>query len=292
MSGSILTELLLPIALAFIMFGMGLSLTSFDFLRVWQAPRSVILGLFGQLVCLPLLGFLICLGLQLPVELAMGVMVLAACPGGSMSNVLSHLAKANLALSVSLTAVGTLACIVTAPFIIYLATVFFVEHASQQYSLLSISLKLFVFTLLPVLCGMVVRHLARYWAVKVEPIFRGLALVFLVLLVIGVVAQELEVLQNSFSDVVVACLGLNLISIVIGLLLAKFGGLQQRDGLTLAIEIGVQNSTMAMLVALSIMQQPGYAIVAGVYGLTMYIGVALLMLYAKYTTQRAQALQT
>ncbi|MCT8987543.1 bile acid:sodium symporter family protein [Shewanella phaeophyticola] len=282
MTGSIITEILLPLALAFIMFGMGLSLTRFDFLRLWQTPAPIVTGFVGQIIALPLLALGICLAMELSTPMAIGLMILAACPGGTTSNVVSHLAKANLALSVSLTAISSIVCVFTAPFVIQFAVGYFANGAPIDVSLTSISLGLLVITLLPIVFGMLVRSYYREVAIKVEVYFRRFALVFLLLMITGVVVQEHAIIVEAFNEVFIACLLLNFGAMLIGVVSAKLLKLTHKDGLTLAIEIGLQNSTMAMLICISLLQMPSYAVVAGVYSLTMYLGAGLLIAYAGY----------
>ncbi|WP_350431584.1 bile acid:sodium symporter family protein [Shewanella sp. H8] len=282
MTGSIITEILLPLSLAFIMFGMGLSLTRFDFLRLWQTPAPILTGFVGQIIALPLLAFGICIAMDLSAPMAVGLMILAACPGGTTSNVVSHLAKANLALSVSLTAISSIVCVVTAPFVIQFAIAHFANDVSIDMSLTSISLGLLVITLLPIILGMLVRSYCRDWAVKAEVYFRRFALVFLLLMIIGVVIQEHTIIVDAFNEVFIACLLLNFGAMFIGAISAKLLSLSHKDTLTLAIEIGLQNSTMAMLICISLLQVPSYAVVAGVYSITMYVGAGLLIAYASY----------
>ncbi|WP_445777272.1 bile acid:sodium symporter family protein [Shewanella sp.] len=282
MTGSIITEILLPLALAFIMFGMGLSLTRFDFLRLWQTPAPIVTGFFGQIIALPLLAFVICLAMDLPTPMAVGLMILAACPGGTTSNVVSHLAKANLALSVSLTAISSIVCVFSAPFVIQFAIGYFANEALIEVSLSSISLGLLVITLLPIVLGMLVRSYYRAWAIKVEVYFRRFAFVFLLLMIAGVVIQEHTIIVEAFNEVFLACILLNFGAMMIGGLSAKGLSLADKDGLTLAIEIGLQNSTMAMLICISLLNMPSYAVVAGVYSLTMYAGAGLLIAYSRY----------
>ncbi|MGI2168899.1 bile acid:sodium symporter family protein [Shewanella sp. MF05960] len=291
MTGSIITEILLPLALAFIMFGMGLSLTRFDFLRLWQTPAPIVTGFFGQIIALPLLAFGICLAMDLSMPMAIGLMILAACPGGTTSNVVSHLAKANLALSVSLTAISSIVCVFSAPFVIQFAVGYFANEAPIDVSLSSISLGLLVITLLPIVFGMLVRSYFRAWAIKVEVYFRRFALVFLLLMITGVVVQEHAIIVDAFNEVFIACLLLNFGAMLIGIVSAKVCSLSHKDGLTLAIEIGLQNSTMAMLICISLLNMPSYAVVAGVYSLTMYAGAGLLIAYASYTQKQHNSAQ-
>lgn len=285
MTGSILNEVFLPFALALIMFGMGLTLTRLDFLRLWQTPKPIFVGLLGQLLLLPLLAFAICFWFKLAPPLAVGLMILAACPGGTMSNLISHLSNANLALSISLTAVCTLVCVFTTPFVVEFFLSYFADDNSPSFSLIKTSVGLILVTLVPIILGMVIRHYFSSFALKSELFFRRFSMTFMMVIIAGLLLQERDTLMDSFSQVFAACLALNLLSTIIGLVLGKVFHLSQKDAITLGIEVGIQNSTVAILIAISLLNTPSYALSAGVYGLTMYIGAALLALYAKYTNK-------
>ena len=281
MQASVLTEVLLPLALAFVMFGMGLTLTLADFTRLLKAPRAVITGFIGQIVLLPLLALGLCIAFGVPDYIAVGVMVLAACPGGTTSNLISHIAKANLALSVSLTAISTIACVFTTPFIIQFALNYFVKENAPEFSIIQTVTGLVGISIFPVIIGMAIRHFKSGFAMKTENFFRQFSMYFMLLMIIGVLASERDNLATSFESAFLVCLALNLLSVLLGLVLAKISALAFKDSLTLAIEIGVQNAALAMLICITFLQAPDYAIAPGVYGIAMYIGPALLALWAK-----------
>jgi len=281
MNASILTEVLLPLALALIMFGMGLSLTVQDFTRLWKTPLSIGVGLIGQILLMPLVALGICALFDLDAPLAVGLMILAACPGGTMSNVISQLARANLALSVSLTAISTFICVFSTPFIIQFAINNFAGESGVTFSLLNTAIGLFVVTLVPVMIGIGVRRYQEKWALSAEVFFRRFSLFFMILMIIALVIKERALLVSSFEQVFFACLALNLCSIIMGLLLAKTFRLNFIDSITLSIEVGIQNATLAILIAISFLDAPEYAISAGVYGLAMYLGPLLLVMWAK-----------
>lgn len=280
MNASIFTEVLLPLALALIMFGMGLSLTIQDFTRLWKTPLPIGVGLIGQIILMPLLAFGICITFDVDTPLAVGLMILAACPGGTLSNVISQLAKANLALSVSLTAISTFICVFSTPFIIQFAINYFADEASVTFSLVNTAVGLFVITLVPVIIGISVRHYKEQWALVAEVFFRRFSLIFMIVMIIALVIKERALLVSSFEQVFFACLALNLGSIIMGLLLAKSFKLNLIDSVTLSIEVGIQNATLAILIAISFLDAPDYAISAGVYGLAMYLGPLLLIIWA------------
>lgn len=281
MTDSFLTQIIMPLVLALIMFGMGLSLTKQDFLELGKEPKPVAVGLFGQIILLPLLAYGIAIFFDLSEHLAVGIMILAACPGGTSSNILSQLARANLALSVSLTAVTTLICVITTPLIIRFAIEQFNDVATAEFSLLSTTLGLIFITLIPVLIGIMVRHKFATLALRSETFFRHLSSAFLVLMIVAITYQERENLLDSFVMVSEAALSLNILAITTGVLLGIIFKLLKRDAVTLGIEVGVQNSSMAILIAITFLDRPDYAIAAGVYGLAMYLGAGLLIMGAK-----------
>ena len=281
MQASVLTEVLLPLALAFVMFGMGLTLTVSDFGRLLKAPKAILTGFLGQIVLLPLLTFAICLAFELPPYIAVGIMVLAACPGGTTSNLISHIAKANLALSVSLTAISTIACVFTTPFIIQFAVDYFVKENAPAFSVVETVLGLIGVSILPVVIGMIIRRLFTGFATKTETFFRQFSMYFMLAMIVGVLVSERDNLATSFESAFLVCLTLNLSSVLMGLILAKISAASFKDSLTLAIEIGVQNAALAMLICITFLKAPDYAIAPGVYGIAMYIGPALLAIWAK-----------
>jgi BASS family bile acid:Na+ symporter len=281
MSDSILTQVILPLVLALIMFGMGLSLTKQDFLELGKEPKPVAIGLFGQLLILPLLAYGIAIFFNLSEHLAVGIMILAACPGGTSSNILSQLARANLALSVSLTAVTTLICVVTTPLIIRFAIEEFNDNPVESFSLLSTTLCLIFITLIPVLVGILIRHNFADFAIRSEVFFRRLSTGFLIFMIAAITYQERTTFLTSFALLSEAVISLNLLAIGSGLLLGLIFKLVKRDTVTLGIEVGVQNSAMAMLISITFLGRPDYAIAAGVYGLAMYLGAGLLIFGAR-----------
>lgn len=288
MQASVLTEVLLPLALAFVMFGMGLTLTLTDFARLLKAPKAVITGFIGQIILLPLLALGLCFVFGLPDYIAVGVMVLAACPGGTTSNLISHIAKANLALSVSLTAISTIACVFTTPFIIQFALDYFVKENAPDFSIIQTVIGLVGISIVPVILGMTIRRFNSRFATKTESFFRQFSMYFMLLMIVGVLVAERNNLAASFESAFLVCLTLNLSSVLLGLGFAKLSNLAFKDSLTLAIEIGVQNAALAMLICITFLSAPDYAIAPGVYGVAMYIGPALLALWVKRKMRNEQ----
>ncbi|WP_395344644.1 bile acid:sodium symporter family protein [Ningiella sp. W23] len=276
MEASIFTQVALPAVLALIMFGMGLSLEKSDFSRLLKIPKAAIIGLIGQMIVLP--GFAFTLGvLFAEPAIAIGLMILAACPGGTTSNLISHIARANLALSVTLTALTTVICVISTPFIIKASIGYFEQGTATDFSLLNTSLSLLVISLVPIALGMLVRSRFSKMARRAEPKFRTLSTVFMLLLIAIISYQEREMLLDSFPSVFIIAFSLNIGATFLGIALAKLGGLSRKDGLTLGIEVGTQNATLAILIAATFIQVPEYAIAGAVYGVIMYIGAFLLV---------------
>lgn len=281
MTESYLTQYIAPLVLAFIMFGMGLSLTRNDFQQLWRAPLPIVVGLFGQMMLLPALAYALAIMFDLAPNLAIGIMILAACPGGTSSNIISQLARANLALSVSLTAISSLICVLTTPLIIQFAIMQFGQQEEQSFSLLTTTLGLIFITLIPVIIGIIIRHYFAEKALRCEPFFRHLASAFLLLMIVAIVIQERDTLTSSFAAVFSSALTLNVLAIMTGIGLGLLFKFTPRDSITLGIEVGVQNSAMAILIAITFLQRADYAVAPGVYGVTMYIGALLLVLLAR-----------
>ena len=285
MEGTVLTEVILPAAIALIMFGMGLSLTAQDFYRLFRWPKPIAVGLVGQILLLPLLAYVLCIILDLSPIMAAGLMILSACPGGTMSNVISQLARANLALSVTLTGFSTLICLVSTPLIIQFVVSHFLGEQQVSFSIASVSASLSAITLIPISLGMLVRNYFTEWAIISDTFFRRFSALFMAIMIALILWQERATLSNSFNDMFLACLLLNLISMTMGIILARVFAFNKIDAMTLSIEVGIQNATLAILIAMTFLQRPDLAVAAGVYGITMYIGGAFIVFWSKWPAE-------
>lgn len=281
MEASFFTQVLLPASLALIMFGMGLTLTVNDFKQLLKTPKAVSLGLFGQMLCLPLMAFLLCLAFNVEAHIAIGLMVLAACPGGTSSNLLSHIARANLALSVSLTAITTVICVVSTPWLIKFSVDYFTILPDEPFSLINTSLSLLVITLIPIIMGMSVRHFALNFATRTEGIFRQISTFFLFTMIILIAIDEQDMLIDSFPYVFILTFTLNILATIVGVIISRLGRLNDNDAVTLGIEVGTQNATMSILISVSFLNHSEYAIASAVYGVTMYLGAFILIMSRK-----------
>lgn len=272
MESSFLTEIIMPLVIMIIMFGMGLTLEIKDFTRFLSAPTPVIAGIIGQILVLPCVAFSVAILLDLPPIFAIGLVLIGACPGATTSNVFSQLSRANLALSISLTATSAVLCIITAPFIVSLALSTFAQE-TVEFSVIKTSAGVFFVSLMPVMFGMLVYSRSRNIALKIEPYFRRLSALVILLFVIVLLYNERAVLLGHFAELAVATFLLNIITIIAGVSLAYLFQLSDINRLTLGIEVGVQNTALAIFIATSFIGDIRYSYPALVYSVTMYIGV-------------------
>lgn len=261
-----------PIALALIMLGLGLGLTGKDFLRVIQNPRDFFVGLICQLILLPVVAYILILIFNTSVELALGVMIIAAAPGGVTSNVLTKFAKGDVALSISLTAVISLVSIISVPFIIFTsAGLIGITNISSEITMTGIALKMALVVTIPVLIGMIIRKFAENFVSSnislIEKITSGLfAIVFL-----SIFIEERENIFSYLAQAGIIILVLNVSMMILAYYIAKTfaSGLEQRK--CIALEVGLQNGTLAVFVATSIFDDVIYLVPTAAYALLMYI---------------------
>ena len=261
-----------PIALALIMLGLGLGLTGKDFLRVIQNPKDFFVGLICQLILLPVVAYILILIFNTSVELALGVMIIAAAPGGVTSNVLTKFAKGDVALSISLTAVISLVSIISVPFIIFTsAGLIGITNISSEITMTGIALKMALVVTIPVLIGMIIRKFAENFVSSnislIEKITSGLfAIVFL-----SIFIEERENIFSYLAQAGTIILVLNISMMILAYYIAKTfaSGLEQRK--CIALEVGLQNGTLAVFVATSIFDDVIYLVPTAAYALLMYI---------------------
>jgi bile acid:Na+ symporter, BASS family len=261
-----------PIALALIMLGLGLGLTGKDFLRVIQNPRDFFVGLICQLILLPVVAYILILIFNTSAELALGVMIIAAAPGGVTSNVLTKFAKGDVALSISLTAVISLVSIISVPFIIFTsAGLLGITNISSEITMTGIALKMALVVTIPVLIGMIIRKFAENFVSSnislIEKITSGLfAIVFL-----SIFIEERENIFSYLAQAGTIILVLNVSMMILAYYIAKTfaSGLEQRK--CIALEVGLQNGTLAVFVATSIFDDVIYLVPTAAYALLMYI---------------------
>ena len=276
---NIVTDIILPLALAFIMFALGLGLTGNDFLRVARQPRDFFLGAFSQIILLPVIAFILVKIWPIAPELAIGVMIIAAAPGGVTSNLLTSFAKGDVALSISLTAIISLLCVITIPFIVLTSAGLLNDtNLAQDISIISMSRDMFLIVTVPVILGMLLRRFASEITSKFEPMARKVSTALFVLVLLGAIAAERENIVSYFAQAGLITLTLNIIMMVVAFYLAQLlaSGVQQKKCIT--IECGLQNGTLAIFVAVSIFDGGMYVIPAATYSLIMF-ATSLIFVY-------------
>ena len=287
METSILTDYLLPLSLFIIMLGMGMSLVINDFKQVVLFPKAVILGLIGQIIVLPVMAFLLIKVLGVSPMIAVGVMLIAACPGGTSSNLISHLAKGDTALSISLTAISSLITVVSIPLVVGFSMDYFLAaDQAIQLPVVKTILTLIAITLLPVSIGMLIRAHFKAFAVRQESrvnVFSGLFLAFLVIVIL---LQQPEMVKQGLITTGAVVIGLNVISMISGFTTAKLFNLNNQQTTTIGIEIGIQNGTLAILIATTVLHQPVLAIPAAIYSLAMFISGAVMIFWRKHQSKK------
>ncbi|PZO41309.1 MAG: bile acid:sodium symporter [Shackletoniella antarctica] len=291
MESSFLTAVFLPLALFTVMLGMGLGLTLEDFTRVLLYPKAVVVGLLAQLVLLPILGFILASIFSLSPELAVGVMILAACPGGPTSNLVTYLARGNVALSITLTAISSLITVFTIPLVVNLATGAFMEEVTAlQLPFLATVLQIAVITIIPVAIGMALHYYLPQFAARVERGVKWLSLALLGLIIAGLLVQQRQSVAGFFAQVGLVTLTLNLAAMALGYLVAGVARLDRPSATAITVEVGIQNGTLAIAIASAptLLNQPNLAIPAAIYSLLMFATGGAFVWWATRRSPRAQ----
>ncbi|MEM9549804.1 MAG: bile acid:sodium symporter family protein [Pseudomonadota bacterium] len=270
----ILIDVALPLSLATIMFSLGLGLTFGDFTRVVQRWRAFAVGAVSQVLLVPLAAFLILIPFDLPPEIKVGVMLLSFCPGGVTSNILSKLARGDVALSVSLTAVISLLSLVTVPILTTLTLNHFLGDAGPNVSIARLAIGMFLITTLPVLLGVSIRKALPGWARRADPVMGRVAVALFIVIVAAALASNWALFVENFTAMGEALVALNIALLLIGLGLGRAMGLSKQESKTISIETGIQNSTLGItlagLIAGATTGFSALALPAAVYGITMY----------------------
>jgi BASS family bile acid:Na+ symporter len=274
MSATFITTVIMPFALGIIMLGLGLSLTLDDFKRVVQYPRAVFIGLFCQMILLPAVCFFIALAFGLSSSLAVGLMLLSASPGGAMANLYSHLAKGDVALNVTLTAFNSLLTIFSIPLIVNLSLLYFM--GTEQYIPLQFKkvLEVFMIVLIPVGIGMLINRFAPSVARSLEKPVKIASVIILAAIIIAATVKEKANVGTYFAQVGVAALSFNIISMLSGFFIPALFKLPKQQRISIAMEIGIHNGTLAMFIAINALQSPAMAMPAAIYSLMMFFTAA------------------
>ncbi len=280
---NIITQVLLPLILAFIMFSMGLSLVPEDFKRVLKFPKAFSIGLILQMIMLPLLGFVIAHtwveNLELAPAFAVGLIVIAACPGGVTSNLMTHLGKGDTALSISLTAVISILSVFTLPIIVNLGIESFMSHlGTQELNVGKAIIGVFVITTVPVLLGMIFKYFKSNLADSLEPNFRKASAIFFIIIILAAIVKDWGLLVDNFSSIGPATLVLNLITMGVAFGASRLLDLSLSQSRAITFECGLQNGTLAIFVTATLLNNQEMMLPGGIYSILMFItgGVYLL----------------
>lgn len=274
MESSFLTAVFLPLALFIIMLGMGLGLELDDFKRIFIEPKAVTLGLLAQLVMLPLVGFLMTTVFSLTPELAVGLIIIAACPGGPTSNLMTYLAKGNVALSITLTAISSLITVFTIPLVVNLAMQRFLQEATTlQLPFVETVVQIAVITFIPVAIGMILHAKVPQFAATIEKGVKWLSLFFLGLIIAGLLIRERANAASFFLQVGGVTFSLMVITMALGYAIATLSRLNRPNAAAITIEVGIQNGTLAIAIASAptLLNTPSMAIPAAIYSLLMFL---------------------
>ena len=267
----IIVDVVLPLALAFIMLALGLGLTFDDFARVARRPRDFAVGALSQIVVLPAVAFILASIWPMAPELALGLMIIAAAPGGVTSNILTAFARGDVALSISLTAVISLLSVITIPVIMVFSYGQFIgEQAGQDISVAGTAIGVFLIVAVPVLIGLSIRRFAESFALRAEPAARRVSAVLFVLVLAGAIYQERSNIVPYFAQAGLVTLVLNLLMMAIAYLLARMFATGPSQRIAIAIECGLQNGTLAIAVAVLLFGGGLAAVPAATYSLIMF----------------------
>ena len=261
-----------PLALAFIMLGLGLGLSIKDFTRVIKTPKDFLIGIVCQLILLPIVAYIITIILRLPIEIALGLMIIAAAPGGVTSNILTKFANGDVALSISLTAVGSLISIISVPFIVFTsAEMLGVTNISKDITLTGIAIKMALVVTVPVIIGMTIRSFAENFINSKIKIINNITSLLFVIVFVAIYVEERANILNYLTQAGTAVLTLNIVMMVLAFFIAKCcaTGISQRK--CIALECGLQNGTLAVFVATQLFDDVVYLAPTAAYALVMYI---------------------
>ena len=274
-----------PIALALIMLALGLGLTSQDFLRVARQPKDFFVGLICQLILLPIIAFLLLKIFSLPLEIALGVMIIAAAPGGVTSNVLTKFANGDVALSISLTAIISLISIISVPFIVFKsAELLEISEISKDISMIGISTKMFLVVTLPVIIGMLIRKFATNFVISKSQIIERISVFLFVIVFAAIWVEEWKNITSYIKQAGLITLILNIVMMTFGYYIGKFfaSGVAQRKSISL--ECGLQNGTLAVFVSSQIFDDIVYMVPTAAYALIMFITSIIFVFIIRRST--------
>jgi len=282
MQTDILTSVILPLSLFLIMLGMGMSLKPIDFKRIIQQPKAVLIGFAGQLLLLPVIAAALAVMLELPPEIQVGLIIIALAPGGATSNMFSYLSKGDVALSISLTALISIVTPFTIPLVTALSIHYFMTgDTTFEMPILKTIVQLLVITIVPVILGMIFRAKQSIIAQKIEEKLKWFSVFFMFVIIVLIIIKNSDNMLNFFIQAGSATLMLNVIVLYAGYQIAKFANLSRAQSITISFEIGIQNGTLALVVAGTLIGNQTMMIPAITYGLLMFVTGAIFSFWLK-----------
>ncbi len=268
-------DIFLPLSLMFIMFTLGIGLTIQNFRDIIEQPKALIIGLVNQMILLPLITFIIILFINLPSEMAVGMMILSCCPGGVTSNMLTKIARGDTALSISYTAIISIITVFTLPLIVGLSMQYFMGSNAPNISILSLGLTMFFITTIPVSIGLFINTKYHDLSISFSPIANKISSILFIIIIVGALASEWDAFVNNLNLLGPAIILLIFLMLFIGYTSGKLFSLNKKKSITIAIESGIQNATVGITIGnLILNQESGLSILSlpsGVYGILMYL---------------------
>jgi BASS family bile acid:Na+ symporter len=276
-----ISSIILAFSLMVIMFGMGLSLTTDDFKAVFVRPKAILIGLFCQIIILPIVGFLLINLFTLTPEIAIGIILVAACPGGATSNLITHLANGDTALSVSLTAISSLITLVSLPFIVNLGLQEFLGQGTEiQLDVIQTIGQVFAIVILPIGLGMLIKAKQPKFSEKMEKYVKKVSAIFFILVLVAVVIKEWELLAAHIQEAGLVSITLNISTMLIGYFMGYIFSLSLKQRISLSIESGIQNGTLGISIATILLSNTAYAIAPAIYGILMFLGAGVFIFWS------------
>jgi BASS family bile acid:Na+ symporter len=278
-TAEIISKVFLPLSLAIIMLGMGMTLIVSDFTRILKKPKDILIGLTNQLIFLPIIGFSLAIAFNLSPVMAVGLMILATCPGGPTSNLITQVCRGNIALSVTLTAITSILSVLTIPFILSYALEYFGTDTNVTIKLpiLDTILQIMVITIIPISIGMLIRRFKIKFAKRLEKSMRIASTVIFALVFLAVLAANFSIIGKAMREVGLVTLLLNIITMGFGYLTARLFKLNLKSVISITVESGIQNGTLAFVIATSILNNVEMGIPTGAYAIWMFITAGVLM---------------
>lgn len=283
------TTLFLPIALGFIMLGLGLSLTIGDFKRVAKYPKAIVIALLCQMLLLPTLCFFIARLSDLKPDLCVGLMLLAASPGGATANLYSHLANGDVALNITLTAVNSVLALLTLPLIINYSMEIFLGAGQFIPMPFGKVIEVFAIVLMPVSIGMIIKSKAQAFAAKMDKPVKIVSALLLLLIIVSVTVREQEVLIDHFASLGLPVLAFNVMSMAVGYFTPQLLGVSKRQSVAIGMEIGIHNGTLAIFIALNVIGNSMMSLPPALYSLLMFVTAAAFGFLVKLKKENAAA---